>query len=50
MFWTIGMACYCNFWAIMMFMAGADPIGSFVLSFLMLPLVLPRCGTEINII
>eukprot|EP00943_MAST-04B_sp_MAST-4B-sp1_P002556 g2556.t1 len=48
-FWTITMACFCNFWGVLMFMAGCDPIGSFVLSFSAMPLVMPTCGVEINI-
>ena len=49
MYWIIAMAFMCNFWGVLIYLAGADPIGSFVLSFSMMPLILPTCGTEINI-
>ena len=49
MYWIIAMAFMCNFWGVLIYLAGADPIGSFVLSFSMMPLILPTCSSEIHI-
>ena len=49
MYWSITMAFMCNFWGVLLYLAGADPIGSFVLSFSMMLIVYPTCSSEIHI-
>ena len=49
MYWSITMAFLCNFWGVLLYLAGADPIGSFVLSFSMMLIVYPTCSSEIHI-